>query len=504
MQSDLVRLLAPAAALSTALLACGDEETPTPEPDTGADTSDVAVGDASFDTSADAGVDATVDVATDTTETDVDTGASDAADATTDIADTGPPDTADAADATADTGVDADADAGADVAVDTTPDDTCDPGAEPFGGATTIDGTEYHLLCSETHLDNVRTDPIGHFYQVADITLTAPWTPIPEFQGHLMGDGESMIHDLVIDSTESVDTGFIGWLSNGGTLESLYFANATITGARLGAVASTVVETAQNDLGKPTTPGVFVRDVHVDAQMTFVGGNGGGLFRVVGVGAEVENASIRGTVVPHESLQFMADLSGVNANFGGVTWRAQGTAQLTNVACYMDLNFGPGYARVAGIVSEAKEVDGIATFDGAVYDGTLLAESASGGFASVAHANASNVRIGGVLDVDTGQAGGLAYDLAGSFSYAVIDADLDPNDDPVSVFGDFSPTAIAYATDLGGTSGWDGNDEVYRLTRAEITDAGYALWFDFDSSVWNFTTGASPTLAFEADLPTWE
>lgn len=389
---------------------------------------------------------------------------------------------------------------------DTEPQPSCDPDATPFGGTTTIEGETYDLLCSEVHLDNVRTDPIGNFYQVADITLTSEWTPIPEFQGRLLGDGESVIYDLTIDSEDdSLDTGFIGWLTNGGSLENLFFDNASVAGYRMGFVVSSVVETARDDLGKPATSGATLRNVHVNGTMEHRGGNSGGIARVLGAGAVVENVSVSGSVSPGGLLEFMADLGGANANFGCISWRAQGGAELRDVACHADLAFGLNYARVAGIVMEAKDVDGTATIDGAVFDGSITAESVAGGLCAVCRATVSNVRIGGTIEsVDSGQVTGVGYTLDGAYSYVVVDVALDANDDPVAITGNASFTAIAYAADIGNGSSRDGNPEVYGVSRGDMTDADFLLWDAFDDTVWTFADGETPRLAFEADLPRWD
>lgn len=117
----------------------------------------------------------------------------------------------------------------------------CDPSAVPFGGGAGTSGDPW-LICSVTHLDNVRTDLDGHFRQVVDIDLnlgTASssgadpgWEPIGTDAAPFTGvyDGNlSLIGDLMIDRPETDDIGLFG-VTNGASITNLVVVGADVTG----------------------------------------------------------------------------------------------------------------------------------------------------------------------------------------------------------------------------------------------------------------------------------
>ncbi len=481
------------------LAACGDDE-PTPSADTSvADTSD-------------ASGDATSDTTDDTTETDTtdDTTETDTADDTneTDTADDTATDTA--TDATTDVATDATTDAATDAATDTAVDATddtadvpdgpgCDPDATPFGGTAEILGDTFNLLCSPTHLDNIRTEPTGNFFQTDDITLTGVWTPIPEFQGQLIGTGAATIIGLTIESVAGTpNAAFISFLTNGATLQNLRFDDVSFTGYAGGPVASILQTEFFEDLGKPQgTDRVFVNDVHVRGDVVATDAAANGMFRVIRGGSFVQNVSFRGTITPAEGY------TGGDANIAGICWRLL-DATLQEVYVDAAITF-PDHRYIGGAVAEAS---GEYTLSQAVVQGTVSGAGYVGGLAVSLSAGGfvEDSRVIALIEApDT--AGGIARGCAGTTtnSYTSIVTEDDTLPLAVDALCSFNNTESAHASGLvfNATTSQGGTKDTVStaLSDADMKrGASMAPWDTYDSALWVFDPGNLPVLAFEADL----
>jgi hypothetical protein len=487
------------------LAACGDDDT-TPSDDASSveDTSDATSGGDTTDTDSatnDGGTD-TIDTTDTSTPDDIvpddgvavdttpdDTSTPDADDATDDTT------TPDAGDTTSDDATDADdTDAG---------ESDCDPDATPFGGTEDAAGMTFNLVCSPVHLDNIRTEPTGNFLQTADIELTGTWTPIPEFQGSLVGSGDHVISGLSIESPDA-DTNnyaFIQFLTNGGSLQSLRFDDVVFTGHHGAPIVSIVRNQLETDLGKPQgiTP-VSVLDVAVRATINVSDGQVGGIFRAIQAGSLVEDVSFHGNILATD------DFINGDANVGGISWRLS-DARLNRA--YVDAQITlPDHRYVAGMVVEAT---GEYEIDEAVVEGNVTGESYVGGLAATLNdeGTVTNARVSAPINANA-DAGGIAQACSGLIanSYTAI---FTPNEGETltvdALCYNFAEEAgvagLAYSDTFsnGGTI----VEPVTAVSDVDMRSGTAVSPFDtYNSDLWVFTAGNLPLLAFESDVYDWE
>ena len=99
--------------------------------------------------------------------------------------------------------------------------------------ASWIRGSSFVPISSAQELQNIANNPSGYYYLTKDIDLSSfDWSPIPEFNGVLDGNGFSVL-GLTFTSNDIVQMS--NWvqlaliLENRGKIENLYIKNATIS-----------------------------------------------------------------------------------------------------------------------------------------------------------------------------------------------------------------------------------------------------------------------------------
>lgn len=378
----------------------------------------------------------------------------------------------------------------------------CDPLGTPFGGTTMVSGVPVPLdmLCSAAHLVNIRTEPTGNFIQLADIDISGSvWAPIHDFQGSLVSNGVFTIEGLTIDdSVEDAPETMVAMfrhLSNGAILSGLRFTGASFSGDRGGLIAGVVRKAPVEDFGKPLSQFVNISNVEVEGTVTVTGATTGGLFRILSEGAFVTDVSFKGTVNAATGLSPTSNLA-----FGGLTWRALGGSQLTNVLFDGTINL-PGHGVVGGLVAETT--GGASAIDGCVFRGLIRGARNIGGLVANHTAGLlSDCRVEGAFEITDGLTGGMvgnnstggeAMRVYVSAVFSSIDVDaIHPN-------GAWVPSGpIIYDMEKLGFDSTHADDGfVFGLQSAEMVDPANSAWDNFASPRWSYSGGSLPKLDFE-------
>lgn len=378
----------------------------------------------------------------------------------------------------------------------------CDPLALPFGGTTTVSGFPFpmEMLCSATHLVNIRTKPAGNFLQVADIDISGSlWAPINDFQGSLVSDGVYTIAGLTIDdSVEDAPETMVGMfrhLSNGAILSGLRFTGASFTGDRGGLIAAVVRKAPVEDLGKPLTQFVTISNIEVEGTVTVTGVTTGGLFRILSDGAFVTDVSFKGTVNAAASVGPTPNLA-----FGGLTWRALGGSELSNVLFDGTINL-PGHGGIGGLVAETTS--GGTAINGCVFRGLIRASRNVGGLVANHTAGLlSDCRVEGGFEITDGLTGGMVGNnsTGGEAMRIYVSAVFNSIDvDAIHPNGAWVPSGpIVYDLEKVGFDSTHENDGfVFGLQSAEMVDPTNSAWDNFASPRWTYSGGSLPKLDFE-------
>ncbi|SFL70591.1 two-partner secretion domain-containing protein [Pelosinus propionicus] len=328
--------------------------------------------------------------------------------------------------------------------------------AKNFSSYITGSYTAYMLVNSLADLLNISTNTSGTYALTTDIdastvTLTAP---ISSFSGILNGFGHT-ISNLTITDTTSTGTGVGLFSSNSGTITNLGLINESITGLNyVGGLVGINTGTISNCYTTGAVTATSVYNTYYTGAGGLVGVNSGKITdsyssdtvtgtdttgKAYGIGGLVGIAN-NGTII--KNSYFSGSVTGTKIQaIGGIIGLVNNSAAVTVINC---LNSGAlsGQASIGGLIGQDKGAGGTVSYS--ISTGTLTAT------------------------------GSNAYGLVGS------------NSGTTTYTSCYWDTTTSGKSSSGVTSGATG-----LTTTAMATASNFSA---YDTSVWNITDGAAPTL----------
>jgi hypothetical protein len=267
------------------------------------------------------------------------------------------------------------------------------------GGSLTFNGQAYTLITDEAQLQAISN---GGFYAVANDFSAAgsPFTPIPVFDGALLGLGHT-ISGLSITASSGVNVGLFGALGYGGfpaEITNLTLSNVSISGT--GSVANTTLSSNVYDMG--ALAGYFgdglIYDVSVSGTVV-----GTGVTAVGGLIGDTALSGGTGTISTSSSSATVSDSNSdtsAGAYLGGLIGGASESITLSYATGTVSAS-GAGFVYTGGLVGGFQS----STISYSYATGSVEGVYYVGGFVGVN----GNGTVGGSLvgDYATGSVGGV-------------------------------------------------------------------------------------------------
>ena len=177
-----------------------------------------------------------------------------------------------------------------------------------------------YTIATPTQLSNIRNNPAAHHILLNDITLTAPWTPIPNFTGTLNGNGHTL-SNLTVTTTATHNAGLFSAISAPAIITNLHLANPTVTATHATDSIYAGALAGINNHGTITHCSVTTPAITATTTASYETIYAGGLVGV-NIGTIHASAALNGTVTANNPIDFFAfagGLAGRNGSYGNAT-----------------------------------------------------------------------------------------------------------------------------------------------------------------------------------------